>query len=30
MLTDDAVLGEIFVKLAYVIERIDEYLPIED
>jgi hypothetical protein len=30
MLTDDAVLGEIFVKLAYVTERIDEYLPIED
>ena len=30
MLTDDAVLGEIFVKLAYVTENIDEYLPIED
>ena len=30
MLTDDAVLAEIFVKLAYITERIDDYLPIEE
>ncbi len=29
MLTDDAVLAEVLVKLAYITDNIDEYLPIE-
>ena len=29
MLTDDAVLAELFVKLSYMTENIDDYLPIE-